>query len=464
MVAAPRGEGDGTPMDLAPVRFDLSPSDVPTSWYNILPDLPEPVPPPLDPRTREPVKPEALTRLFVKALVEQEVSMERYIEIPLEVRRALIAFGRRPTPLFRAVNLERYLGTPAEIYFKYEGVTPTGSHKINTALAQAYYNKREGIERLVTETGAGQWGSALAAAGAYFGLKVRVYMTRSSYLTKPYRRTLMELFGAEVYPSPSDKTEVGRRFLAEDPNHPGSLGIAISEAIEDVLRDEKARYSLGSVLNHVLLHQTVIGLEAMKQFREAGVYPDVMIGAVGGGSNFAGFTYPFIGERLRGKSGTRFIAVEPKASPSMTRGVYTYDYGDTGGLTPLLKMHTVGHQYKVPPIHAGGLRYHGVAPTLSILVNHGVVEPAAYHQTEVFRAAHLFTRLEGIVPAPESAHAVKAAIDLALKAKEEGRRIVISFNLSGHGLLDLQGYREYLDEKLVDYEPEKLPVEEGPPV
>ncbi len=438
--------------------FDLSPEDVPTHWYNILPDLPEEVPPPLDPETGKPVDPRKLVRLFARALVEQEVSKERYIEIPLEVRKALIEFGRRPTPLFRAVNLERYLSTPAEIYFKYEGVTPTGSHKINTALAQAYYNKVEGVERLVTETGAGQWGSALAAAGAYFGLKVRVYMTRSSYKQKPYRRTLMELFGAEVYPSPSDRTSVGRRFLKEDPEHPGSLGIAISEAIEDVLSDEKARYSLGSVLNHVLMHQTVIGLEAKKQLDEAGVYPDIMIGAVGGGSNFAGFTYPFVYDRLKGSSNTRFIAVEPKASPSMTRGVYTYDYGDTGRLTPLLKMHTVGHEYKVPPIHAAGLRYHGVAPTLSILVNHGIVEPIAYHQTEVFAAAALFTRLEGIVPAPESAHAVKAAIDIALKAKEEGKRLVIAFNLSGHGFLDLQGYREYLDGLLDDYEPETLPI------
>lgn len=445
-------------MGIASLRFDLSPQEVPSYWYNILPDLPEQVPPPLDPRTKRPVDPSVLERLFARELVRQEVSTERYIDIPPKVRESYAAFARRPTPLFRARRLEEYLGTPAEIYYKYEGVSPTGSHKLNTALAQAYYNKLEGIERLVTETGAGQWGSALAAAGAYFGLKVRVYMTRSSYKQKPYRRTLMELFGAEVYPSPSDRTSVGRRFLAEDPEHPGSLGIAISEAIEDVLTDEKARYSLGSVLNHVLMHQTVIGLEAKKQFEEAGVYPDVMIGCVGGGSNFAGFTYLFIRDRLKGSSDMRFVAVEPRASPSMTRGKYTYDYGDTGGLTPLLKMHTVGHEYKVPPIHAGGLRYHGVAPTLSILVNHRIVEPVAYHQTEVFEAASLFTKIEGIVPAPESAHAVKAAIDLAIKAREEGRRIVIAFNLSGHGLLDLQGYRDYLDGLLEDYEPRELPI------
>ncbi|GBF08337.1 tryptophan synthase beta chain 2 [Aeropyrum pernix] len=446
-------------MDLARYRFDLSIEEVPTSWYNILPDLPEEVPPPLNPKTGEPVDPSALAKLFPKALIEQEVSRERYIEIPGEVREAYISFARRPTPLLRAVNLERALDTPAEIYYKYEGVTPTGSHKINTALAQAYYNKLEGVERLVTETGAGQWGSALSAAGAYFGMKVRVYMVRVSYLQKPYRRTLMELYGAEVYPSPSDKTEFGRKLLAENPNHPGSLGIAISEAIEDVINSGgNARYSLGSVLNHVLLHQTVIGLEAEKQFREAGVYPDIMIGAVGGGSNFAGFTYPFIRHRLKGSSSTRFIAVEPKASPSMTRGVYTYDYGDTAGLTPLLKMHTLGHTYQVPPIHAGGLRYHGVAPTLSVLLKHGIVEARAYHQREVFRAAHLFAKAEGIVPAPESAHAVKAAIDEAIKARDEGRRMVIAFNLSGHGLLDLQGYREYLDGTLEDYEPEEIPA------
>ncbi|GAB6148624.1 TrpB-like pyridoxal phosphate-dependent enzyme [Stetteria hydrogenophila] len=445
-------------MALDSLRFDLSPSEVPTEWYNILPDLPERVPPPLDPRTGEPVDPASLERIFARELVRQETSMERFISIPPKVREAYVALARRPTPLFRARRLEEYLGTPAEIYYKYEGVTPTGSHKVNTALAQAYYNKEQGIERLVTETGAGQWGSALAIAGAYFDLKVRVYMTRSSYKQKPYRRTLMQLYGAEVYPSPSDRTSVGRRFLAEDPEHPGSLGIAISEAIEDVLSDEKARYSLGSVLNHVLLHQTVIGLEARKQLDEAGVYPDVFVGCVGGGSNFAGFTYPFVRDRLKGSSDSRFIAVEPRASPSMTRGAYTYDYGDSAGLTPLLKMHTVGHEYKVPPIHAGGLRYHGVAPTLSILVNHGIVEPVAYHQTEVFAAASLFARLEGIVPAPETAHAVKAVIDLAIKAREEGKRIVIAFNFSGHGLLDLQGYQDFIEGKLSDYEPEELPI------
>ncbi|MEB3787938.1 MAG: TrpB-like pyridoxal phosphate-dependent enzyme [Desulfurococcales archaeon] len=445
-------------MDIGGLRFDLAPSEVPSSWYNILPDLPEQVPPPLDPETGKPASPEKLARIFPLECLKQEVSTERFIEIPGPVREALVSFGKRPTPLFRARQLEKYLQTPAEIYFKYEGNTPTGSHKINTALAQAFYARQEGVERLVTETGAGQWGSALSAAGAYFGISVRVYMTRSSYLQKPYRRTLMEIFGAEVIPSPSDRTRVGRKFLEEDPEHPGSLGIAISESIEDVLSDPKAKYSLGSVLNHVLLHQTVIGLEAEKQLAEAGVHPDIMIGAVGGGSNFAGLTYPFIRYVLKGSASTEFIAVEPKASPSMTRGVYKYDYADSGRLTPMLKMHTVGHTYRVPPIHAGGLRYHGVAPTLSILVNHGIVKPRAYHQTEVFQAAHLFARVEGIVVAPETAHAVKAVIDEAIRAREEGKSRVIVFNLSGHGLLDLQGYRDYLDGKLQDYEPKELPA------
>ncbi|NJE84909.1 TrpB-like pyridoxal phosphate-dependent enzyme [Thermococcus sp. CX2] len=437
----------------------LPDSEIPKRWYNILPDLPEPLAPPLDPETDEPMEPEKLLRIFAAELVKQEMSMERYIEIPKKVRELYAKIGR-PTPLFRATNLEKALGTPARIYFKYEGATVTGSHKINTALAQAYYAKEQGIERLVTETGAGQWGTALSLAGALMGIKVRVYMARASFYQKPYRKTIMRLYGAEIYPSPSDRTEIGRKFLSEDPNHPGGLGIAISEAIEDVLRDEKARYALGSVLNHVLMHQTVIGLEAkeqMKEFEE----PDVIIGCVGGGSNFAGLAYPFVKDRLDGKADYEFIAVEPRAAPSMTRGVYTYDYGDSGGLTPKMKMRTLGHTYYVPPIHAGGLRYHGLAPTLSILINHGIVRPVAYHQTEVFEAARLFARTEGIVPAPESAHAVRAAIDRALKAKEEGREDVILFNLSGHGLLDLKGYGDFLDGKLEDYEPEEFPALKG---
>jgi tryptophan synthase beta chain len=428
---------------------------VPKYWYNILPDLPKPLPPPRLPDGSVPPR-SMFERLFPRSLVDQEISQERFIKIPEEIRETLISLGR-PTPLIRARRLEQYLKTPARIYYKFEGVLPTGSHKVNTAVAQAYYNKIEGIERVSTETGAGQWGSALSLAGALFGLKVRVFMVRSSYEQKPYRRVLMELYGAEVISSPSNITKFGRSVLEKDPNNPGSLGIAISEAIEDVLSDEKARYSLGSVLNHVLLHQTIIGLEAKKQLEEIGERePDYVVGCVGGGSNFAGLSYPFIHDRLRGKSNTRFLAVEPKACPSLTRGVYTYDYGDTAGLTPLLKMYTVGHRYRVPPIHAGGLRYHGDAPTLCLLVAEKIIEAVAYHQTEIFEAGKIFARAEGIVPAPESAHAVKAVIDLALEARKKNEEMVILFNLSGHGLLDLQGYKEYLEGKLADYEPETI--------
>jgi tryptophan synthase beta chain len=428
---------------------------VPKYWYNILPDLPKPLPPPRLPDGSVPPR-SMFERLFPRSLVDQEISQERFIKIPEEIRETLISLGR-PTPLIRAIRLEQYLKTPARIYYKFEGVLPTGSHKVNTAVAQAYYNKIEGIERVSTETGAGQWGSALSLAGALFGLKVRVFMVRSSYEQKPYRRVLMELYGAEVISSPSNITKFGRSVLEKDPNNPGSLGIAISEAIEDVLSDEKARYSLGSVLNHVLLHQTIIGLEAKKQLEEIGERePDYVVGCVGGGSNFAGLSYPFIHDRLRGKSNTRFLAVEPKACPSLTRGVYTYDYGDTAGLTPLLKMYTVGHRYRVPPIHAGGLRYHGDAPTLCLLVAEKIIEAVAYHQTEIFEAGKIFARAEGIVPAPESAHAVKAVIDLALEARKKNEEMVILFNLSGHGLLDLQGYKEYLEGKLADYEPETI--------
>ncbi len=443
------------PMGLNELKSLLKPDLIPNKWYNILPDLPEPIPPPLDPQTHKPVELTKLERLFAKELVCQEVSQETHIKIPEEVRLIYAEIGR-PTPLIRAKRLEEALNTPAKIYFKYEGVTPTGSHKVNTALAQVYYNKLEGIERVVTETGAGQWGSALSLAGAIFNVKVRVYMVRSSYDQKPYRRILMEIYGAEVFPSPSSNTEVGRKILKEDPENPGSLGIAISEAIEDVLRDEKSRYCLGSVLNHVLLHQTVIGLEAKMQMEELGEYPDYVIGCVGGGSNFAGLSYPFVRDKLKGKTNIEFIAVEPKASPTVTRGEYRYDYGDTGQLTPLLKMHTVGHKYRVPPIHAGGLRYHGVAPSLSILVNHGIVKPIAYYQREVFEAAVFFAKCEGIVPAPESAHAVKAAIDIARELKKRGEKATILFNLSGHGLLDLSGYQEYLEGKLPNYEPKKI--------
>ncbi len=433
---------------------------IPSSWYNIVPDLPEPLPPMLRP-DGSPVEPRDLEPIFPRALIEQEFTRERYIEIPGELR-ALYARLGRPTPLLRARRLEEALGTPARIYYKYEGVLPTGSHKINTAAAQAYYNMLEGVKRLTTETGAGQWGSALALGGALYGLRVTVYMVRVSYMQKPYRRVMMQVYGAEVVPSPSDRTESGRRILAEDPDSPGSLGIAISEAIEDAATHEDTKYSLGSVLNHVLLHQTVIGLEAKSQLDELGVYPDYVVGAVGGGSNFAGLSYPFIRDRLRGSGDARFIAVEPTAAPSMTRGVLAYDYGDTAGLTPLLYMYTLGHRFVPPPIHAGGLRYHGVAPTLAVLVKNGVVEPVAYRQTEVFEAAVFFARHEGVIPAPESAHAVKAAIDLARRARDEGREAVILFNLSGHGLLDLKGYEDYLEGRLVDADTQG-PVEDSIP-
>ncbi|MEZ0290431.1 MAG: TrpB-like pyridoxal phosphate-dependent enzyme [Sulfolobales archaeon] len=428
---------------------------VPEFWYNIVPDLPRPLPPPLLPDGSVPPR-EMFERLFPKSLVSQEFSSENRIKIPDEVRETLVELGR-PTPLLRARRLEKYLNTPAKIYFKYEGVLPAGSHKINTAVAQVYYNMIEGVERVSTETGAGQWGSALALAGALFGVKVRVFMVKASYEQKPYRRVLMELYGAEVIPSPSNRTRFGKSVLERDPDHPGSLGIAISEAIEDVLTDERARYSLGSVLNHVLLHQTVIGLEAKRQLEELGEEdPDYVVGAVGGGSNYAGLAYPFAHDRIKSKRDIEFIAVEPRACPSMTRGVYTYDHGDTAGLTPLLKMHTVGHRYKVPPIHAGGLRYHGVAPTLSILIEEKIVRPVAYHQTEVFEAGRIFAMNEGIVPAPESAHAIKAVIDLALEARRSGEKKIILFNLSGHGLLDLQGYKEFLEGTMRDYEPEHI--------
>lgn len=415
---------------------------VPSSWYNILPDLPEKIPP-MKTLNGEPIKPSMLEPLFASELIRQEFSMERYVSIPSRLRMLYIELGR-PTPLIRARNIERYLGTPAIILFKYEGATPTGSHKLNTATAQAYYSKLENIKRLVTETGAGQWGSALSLAGSLMGIKIRVYMVRVSYYQKPYRRIIMELYGAEVYPSPSKLTNTGRKFLRENPEHPGSLGIAISEAIEDALSDPNTRYSLGSVLNHVLLHQTIIGLEAKKQLDELGLYPDIVIGCVGGGSNFAGLSYPFIHDRLKGASDTRFIAVEPLSVPSMTHGTYRYDYGDAAGLTPLIKMYTLGHNYVPPPIHAGGLRYHGIAPSLSILLKNKVVEARAYNQVDIFSAAQLFAQKEGIIPAPESAHAVKAVIEEAIRAREDGRQKIILFNLSGHGLLDLKGYEEYL--------------------
>ncbi|MCI4436330.1 MAG: TrpB-like pyridoxal phosphate-dependent enzyme [Ignisphaera sp.] len=445
-------------MDLKLLRSVQEADIIPKYWYNIVPDLPESLPPMRKPDGSV-VKPEELRAIFAKSLVDQEFSTDRFIPIPEELRELYAELGR-PTPLLRAYRLERYLDTPARIYYKYEGVLPTGAHKVNTAVAQAYFIKRDGFSRAVTETGAGQWGSALALAGSLFGLKIRVYMVRVSYEQKPYRRILMQLYGAEVVPSPSTLTDVGRKILSENPNHPGSLGIAISESIEDTIKNQDTtRYCLGSVLNHVLLHQTIIGQEALKQLEAIGEdLPDYVVGCVGGGSNFAGLAYPVYYEAIvRGrKKDVKIIAVEPKAVPSMTRGVYTYDYGDTAGLTPLLKMYTVGHRYTPPPIHAGGLRYHGVAPTLAVLVKNDVVKPVAYHQTEVFSAAQLFAKVEGIVPAPESAHAVKAVIDIALEAKKRNEKVVILFNMSGHGLLDLAGYQEYLEGRLKDFEPQHI--------
>lgn len=419
----------------------LDESEMPDRWYNILPDLPEPLPPPLDPETNEPVKPERLEAIFPKELIRQEMSTERYIRIPDEVLEIYRLW--RPTPLIRATRLEEFLKTPAKIFYKYEGTSPPGSHKPNTAVAQAYYNAKEGVERLTTETGAGQWGSALAFATRLFDLECRVYMVKTSYHQKPYRRVLMELWNAEVIPSPSTLTESGRKVLENDPDSPGSLGIAISEAVEDAVRSDNTNYSLGSVLNHVLLHQTIIGMELKKQLEIAEATPDVMIGCVGGGSNFAGLVYPFVRD-----GGIEFIAVEPESCPTLTRGEYRYDHGDIAGLTPLLKMYTLGRDFIPPPIHAGGLRYHGDAPTLSLLVKHGIVSARAVGQVDTFRAGKIFAETEGIVPAPESTHAIKVAIDEALKARKSGEERVIVFNLSGHGHFDLKAYQDFMEGKL----------------
>jgi tryptophan synthase beta chain len=433
----------------------LTQEDIPTSWYNIQADLPERLPPPLDPGTHNPMSPEPLFRIFAKELVAQEVSQERWIRIPEEVMEAY-RWLPRPTPLYRAYKLESFLKTPAKIYYKWEGVNPSGSHKPNTALAQAYYNMREGNERLVTETGAGQWGSALSMAGAYFGIKVRAFMVAASYNQKPGRRTMMETWGAECISSPSERTRFGRSLLAKDPKDPGSLGIAISEALEDTLTDEKARYCIGSCLNHVLLHQTVIGLEAKKQLEMLDVRPDIMVGNIGGGSNYGGFCLPFMGDRLTKKLPIEFVACESSAVPHTTRGKYTYDFGDTAGMTPLLKMYTLGRDYKTPPIHAGGLRYHAMAPIISYLINKGYMRSVAFGQTAVFEAATIFARTEGIIPAPESAHEIRFVVDEALRCREMGEGKVIVFNNSGHGLLDLSAYQSYIDGKLEDLAPTEI--------
>ncbi|RLE80922.1 MAG: TrpB-like pyridoxal phosphate-dependent enzyme [Thermoprotei archaeon] len=439
----------------------LDENELPKKWYNILPDLPKPLPPPINPVTREPLKPDDLKPIFPSELIRQEVSADRWIPIPSEVLEVYLMW--RPTPMFRALGLEKTIKTPAKIFYKYEGVSPTGSHKPNTAVAQAYYNLKEGVRRLTTETGAGQWGSALAFSTNLFGLKSTIYMVRVSYYQKPYRRVLMETWGAEVIPSPSDRTRAGKSILERDPDNPGSLGIAISEAVEDAVTHEDTKYSLGSVLNHVLLHQTIVGLEAKIQMEYVEEYPDVVIGCVGGGSNFAGIFFPFYYDKVSGRAPKQveFLAVEPTASPSLTKGQYMYDHGDTAGLTPLLAMYTLGHDYIPPPIHAGGLRYHGAAPSLSLLVRKGLVKSVAYNQVEVFEAAVLFARTEGILPAPESAHAVKAAIDIAVEAKRKGEEVVVLFNLSGHGLLDLKAYEEFLANKLQPYEYPETNVKES---
>ncbi len=432
---------------MEPVRTVLDAEEMPKKWYNILPDLPEPLAPPLNPGTKKPISPSDLEVIFPKAPIAQEMSPERYIDIPDEVLQAYM-LANRPSPLQRAIRLEKELKTPAKIYFKREDLSPAGSHKTNTSLAQTYYNMKEGVERIATETGAGQWGTALALSCRYFGLGCKVFMVRASYDQKPYRREMMRVYGAEVTPSPSTLTDFGKKVLAENPKHPGSLGIAISEAMEVAVKDKKTNYSLGSVLNHVMLHQTVIGEETMLQFQKLDEKPDVMIGCVGGGSNFAGFTFPFIGEKLRKKTSTDFVAVEPKVVPSLTEGKFEYDFGDTAGMTPLLLMYTLGHEFVPSPIHAGGLRYHGAAPTVSQLVNKKVVKAVSYQQKEVFDAAVLFARAEGIIPAPETSHAIKAAVDLALEAKKKNEKKIIAFNFSGHGLLDLGGYQQYLDGKM----------------
>jgi len=441
-------------------RFLLSESDLPREWYNINADLPFPPAPVLHPQTKEPVTPDFLSVLFPMELILQEISTERYIQIPDEIREIYKLY--RPTPLLRARRLEKALNTPAHIYYKYEGASPAGSHKPNTAIAQAFYNKAAGTKALTTETGAGQWGSALALAGSFFNLDVEVYMVKVSYNQKPYRRIMMETYGAQVYASPSDRTHAGRAVLATDPDSPGSLGLAISEAVEAAATSNgQKKYSLGSVLNHVLLHQTVIGEEALKQMDLAGEYPDVVIGCVGGGSNFAGIAYPFLRRNLTEGARTRILAVEPSATPSLTRGLYTFDYGDTAQMAPIVKMHTLGHSFIPAPIHAGGLRYHGMAPSISALVDAGYIQALAVSQLATFEAGILFGRTEGIIPAPESAHAIRAAIDEAVAARENGDARVILFNLSGHGNFDMSAYEAYLHGALKDYDYPEAEIQEA---
>jgi tryptophan synthase beta chain len=430
------------------VKYVLDESRMPKRWYNIMADLPSPPPAVLHPGTMKPVGPDDLAPLFPMALIAQEVATEREIDIPEPVREIYRQW--RPSPLFRARRLERALQTPAKIYYKYEGVSPAGSHKPNTAVPQAFYNKEAGIKKITTETGAGQWGSSLAFAGALFGIEIKVYMVRVSYNQKPYRRALMETYGAKCVASPSAETQSGRAILEKNRDHPGSLGIAISEAVEVAATHDDTKYALGSVLNHVLMHQTVVGQEAMAQLEMAGDYPDVIVGCTGGGSNFAGIAFPFIGAQLRGGKKLRVVAIEPAACPSLTRGKYAYDFGDTGHLTPLVKMHTLGSTFTPPGFHAGGLRYHGMAPLVSHCKELGLIEARAYTQTEVFKAGVEFARAEGILPAPEANHAVKGAIDEALRCKAEGKSRSILFNLCGHGHFDMQAYMDYFSGKLTD--------------
>ncbi|HMR70893.1 MAG TPA: TrpB-like pyridoxal phosphate-dependent enzyme [Rubrivivax sp.] len=433
---------------MSQTKFLLDESRMPPHWYNIAADLPVPLAPPLHPGTMQPVGPDDLAPLFPMALIMQEVSAEREIEIPEPVREVFRLW--RPSPLVRAHRLEKALGTPAKIYYKYEGVSPAGSHKPNTAVPQAWYNAQAGVKKLSTETGAGQWGSSLSFAGALFGIEVQVFQVRVSYDQKPYRRALMETYGATCVASPSNLTQSGRAILAKNPDHPGSLGIAISEAVEVAATHDDTKYALGSVLNHVLLHQTIVGQEAMLQLEMAGDDPDVIVGCTGGGSNFAGISFPFIGQQLRGGRKRRIVAVEPAACPSLTRGKFAYDFGDTAHLAPLTKMHTLGSTFTPPGFHAGGLRYHGMAPLVSHLKELGIIEATAYHQRDCFAAGVAFARAEGIVPAPEANHAVKGAIVEALRCKAEGRSETILFNLCGHGHFDMSAYSAYMADKLVD--------------
>ena len=433
-----------------PHQIHLSEAEMPTAWYNVIPDLPSPPPPPLHPGTHEPVGPDDLAPLFPMGLIEQEVTGERYVDIPGEVLDVYRLW--RPSPLFRAHRLERELGTPARIYYKYEGVSPAGSHKPNTSVPQAYYNHAEGITKLTTETGAGQWGSALAFATSQYGMECEVWQVAASYRQKPHRRTMMELWGATVHSSPSELTEYGRSLLAENPDHTGSLGIAISEAVAMAVADPNTRYALGSVLNHVLLHQTIIGEEALLQLAKVGETPDVLVGCTGGGSNFGGLAFPFLREKLAGKMSPVIRCVEPAACPSLTKGEYRYDFGDTAGMTPLMKMHTLGHGFIPEPIHAGGLRYHGMSPLVSHVYESGLAEAIAIGQRECFAGALTFARTEGIVPAPEPTHAIAAAIREALACKESGEEKVILTALCGHGHLDLASYESYLSGAMVDYD------------